>query len=338
MRGALILPALMALCLLPLPAPAQAAVKAAKAGGRGLVAEARPPAQDEAALEALAAKWKAVSPKYTPDLRQWKVEILTPLGGWMTTPPVNAEVRLVDPLDPNPPKRGLLWQAYDEDNAPTETWVPDAKLSLEQRQARNAWNQVEQKRNQWRQNRRVEIWFNGRKYVQTVSVGQAFWVQLQNAEGENRLEVGFRGSGSWQLRSWWTWATRDRLQVRVIEEGAASAEEGDSEGEWYGGGDGDIRVVEPDGTVAQEGNTPSGGRKRWHGYSHGDPLPGTYTVRWQPRVWEEEEGAGSQAKPRRVAVEVLLDAGTDRERRWRFEQLVMPGRAEVVLGSFDVED
>jgi hypothetical protein len=320
--------ALLALALLLSTAPLQAQKKA----------PAMP--QDEASLEALALKWKPVTPKYTPDPRQWKLEILTPLGGWMTEAPALVEARLTDPKDPAPPKRGWRYEAYDEDRAATEPWVPDSKLTPEQRQARNAWTQLEQRRNKWRLNRRVEIWFNGQKRIETVSVGQGFWVSLEHAEGENRLELVHRGSGSWQLRSWWTWATRDRLQVRVIEEGSANAsvEEGQDEPYEDRGGEGDLRVVEPDGTVADQGNTPSGGRKRWHGYSHGDPLPGTYTVRWKPQSWDEDGERQRQLKPRRVAVEVLLDAGTDKERRWRFEQLVMPGKSEVVLGSFDVEE
>jgi hypothetical protein len=39
-----------------------------------------------------------------------------------------------------------------------------------------------------------------------------------------------------------------------------------------------------------------------------------------------------------MQVDIILDGGTDRERRWRFESLVMPGSGSVVLGSFDVDD
>jgi hypothetical protein len=324
MRGSSLLLSL-ALSLLALPALAQKKAS---------------PAQDEAVLEALAAQWKPVTPKYIPDVHQWKLEILTPLGGWMTEAPSQVEARLIDPKDPKPLQRAWRYHGYDEDSAGGEAWVPDSKLTPEKRKARQAWFQIERQRNKWRQNRRVEMWFNGRKQIETVSVGQAFWLHLENGEGENRLELIHRASGSWQLRSWWTWASRDRLQVRVVDEGSARSQAEEGEDDSYEGyyGDGDLRVVEPDGTVAENGNTPSGGRKRWHGYSHGDPLPGTYTVRWKPQTWDDDEGRGNQSKPRRVAVEILLDAGTDRERRWRFEQLVMPGKSEVVLGSFDVED
>lgn len=298
-----------------------------------------PSPQEEAALEALAVKWKPVSPRYTPDVRQWKLEILTPLGGWTTEAPAMVEARLVDPKDPRTPKRAWRYLGLDEDGEPQGAWVPDSKLAPDQRKARQAWFRLEEARNKWRQNRRVEVWFNGRKSTETVAVGQGFWVQLENAEGENRLELVHRPSGSWQLRSWWTWASRDRLQVRVVEEGSAPVpEDGQEEGYDDSGDGGDLRVVEPDGTVAENGNTPSGGRKRWHGYSHADPAPGTYTVRWKPQTWDGDEGRGAQVKPRRVTVEVLLDAGTDRERRWRFGQLIMPGKADAVLGSFDVED
>ena len=291
--------------------------------------------KDEAALEALALKWKPLSPAHTPDPKQFRLELLTPLGGWMLEAPRQVEVRLVDPTDPKPARPAWRAQAWDGDSSGEEE-VPWHRQTPEQRKIREAWWELERRRNQWRENRKVEVWFNGRKTVENVTVGQGFWVQIRAADGENRLEVGYRPSGSWQLRSWWTWASRSRLQVRVLEaHDSTPAEDGREED--YDGAPGVIRVVEPDGTVADQTNTPSGGRKTWHAYTHPDPLPGTYTVRWKPQAYGDEDGP-VQGKPRRVAVEVLLDGGTDKERRWRFEQLVMPGRSDVVLGAFDVED
>ena len=66
------------------------------------------------------------------------------------------------------------------------------------------------------------------------------------------------------------------------------------------------------------------------------PAPGTYTIRWDAgaasRWWSDEDAA-----PRIVQVDVVLEGGTDRERRWRFETLVLPGTGPVTIGSFDVE-
>jgi len=38
-----------------------------------------------------------------------------------------------------------------------------------------------------------------------------------------------------------------------------------------------------------------------------------------------------------VTVEVALDPGTDRERRWRLNRLILPGSPPAILGTFDVE-
>jgi hypothetical protein len=38
-----------------------------------------------------------------------------------------------------------------------------------------------------------------------------------------------------------------------------------------------------------------------------------------------------------VRVEAVLDGGTDQERRWTFERLILPGAGGIVLGTFDVD-
>jgi len=69
------------------------------------------------------------------------------------------------------------------------------------------------------------------------------------------------------------------------------------------------------------------------------PAPGTYTVAWGGYQatyhdwWRPEEG-----RPVQVEVDVLLNGGTDRERRFRFTRLCLPGGGEVILGTFNVEN
>ena len=57
---------------------------------------------------------------------------------------------------------------------------------------------------------------------------------------------------------------------------------------------------------------------------------GAWNLRWS--------GGWRGSPPHAVVVEAVLDGGTDRERRWRFEQLVLPGAGTVTLGTLDVED
>jgi hypothetical protein len=72
-------------------------------------------------------------------------------------------------------------------------------------------------------------------------------------------------------------------------------------------------------------------------FKKSNPPPGTYTLQWNagtPSPWWSPE----DANPRSVQVEVTLDGGTDQERRWRIESLILPGSGTVLLGSFDVEN
>ena len=91
-------------------------------------------------------------------------------------------------------------------------------------------------------------------------------------------------------------------------------------------------LLEPGGELAVQGRrTAGGGLMDWDsGYTHASPQPGTYTLRWS--------GGWRGSPPHAVVVEAVLDGGTDRERRWRFEQLVLPGAGTVTLGTLDVED
>lgn len=66
----------------------------------------------------------------------------------------------------------------------------------------------------------------------------------------------------------------------------------------------------------------------YSGYLHPARAPGTCTVRWQASAWGD---------PAPVTVDVTLDRGTDRERRWRFTRLILPGSPPAILGTFDVD-
>ena len=79
------------------------------------------------------------------------------------------------------------------------------------------------------------------------------------------------------------------------------------------------------------GAPPPAARSRWSNeYLHPTPPPGTYTLRWT--------GGYRGGRPFRVVVEAVLDGGTDTERRWRFERLMLPGAGPATLGTVDVEN
>lgn len=258
---------------------------------------------------------RAAAPKYVTNPSTWKLEVKQLPGGWTTQRRIEAEFKLVDPTDPDPPKPGSN-RYYD----------PEVE------------DQAERPQNKWPERPSVKLlyWFNGERREVDATVGYATSVSFEGQNGENRLEVRLPGSGQHAVRTWFTLTTRDRLLIRLSE----MAEGGEDRG-WWGGG---LQVVEPDHTesIGYE-PTPSGGKNRGDSYVHPSPLPGTYTVRWfdgSQGVDGYEWGGdyyGGNRKPKKVRVEVVLDPGTEQERRWSFERLVIPGTRRVTLGSFDVE-
>lgn len=274
-------------------------------------------------------------PAYQPDPKLWTLRLLTPMGGWTTATSLDLSLKLEDPKDPEPPKaRGSV----DADS-------PDADTITEEgvtRQPGEAWDdywakvQAARERNKWR-DRKLEVWFNGVKRIEGIRVGYDFNLHLDLQDGENRLEVRQPDSRQGMVRTIFASAGKQRLVVRLSD---PDSEDGGFF--WWWGG---LQVVEPDGTESiGEEPTPSGGKNHGTSYTHPAPLPGTYTVRWfDSRAGVDGYGydryyEGEAVKPRTVLVEVLLDPGTDRERRWRFQRLVVPGTKRVTLGSFDVED
>ena len=256
---------------------------------------------------------------YSPDLSKWRLEITPALGGWITAPAVNLRIKLVDPRDPDPPREEDQDFAPEMDEGEPEEDAADLTpaAALAQRKARERAQAEEQLRNGWRQ-RQLRIWFNGSERVVQARVGYSFSDTFDCQDGENRLEVQEPDSGLRVVRTWWASAARMRLQIAQVEA---------SEGNWSG----NLEVMEPNGDVGGSWRkTPSGGVGGWNRYTHANPPAGTYTLRWTaiPRY----------ANPCTVMVEVLLDGGTERERRWRFSRLLLPGTGSVTLGTLDVED
>ncbi|MBK9796308.1 MAG: hypothetical protein IPP58_07395 [Holophagaceae bacterium] len=162
------------------------------------------------------------------------------------------------------------------------------------------------------------MWFNGATLTWSLRVGHSLNTELKAQNGENRLEILEPDSGLRVVRSWWVSTARTRLRVVSIQ----------ANDEYTGGS---LQVLEPDGAVAEGGRrTASGGMLRWSGeYTHDTPPPGTYTLKWM--------GGWRGGKPARIRVEAVLDGGTDQERRWTWERLILPGAGPVTLGTFDVE-
>ena len=266
-----------------------------------------------------------VAPKpalYEPDLKLWRLELDPALGGWTNDRNVTLMVKLVDPRDPNPPKDEVrserdYEEVYDEGvGRYREDPDEEGPSAAELRKAREV-REAEARRNAWRQ-RSLKVWFNGEASTRSLSVGRTEAITLSSQNGENRLEVLEPDSGLRIVRSWWVSTTRTRLRILSIQRNGEYAS-------------GSMQILEPDGAIANQGQrTPSGGRMQWSdGYSHDTPPPGTYTVKWT--------GGYRGGKPAHVRVEVLLDAGTDQERRWTMERLLLPGAGAAILGTFDVE-
>ncbi|WLT30133.1 hypothetical protein [Geothrix sp. PMB-07] len=268
---------------------------------------------------------KAPKPKqpspvaYTPDLKQWRLDLSPDLGGWSSDRTVSLRIKLVDPKDPNPPKDEPRRFDYEDEEGgydPGEGGEQDTRTAEQLKQARLD-REAEAARNAWRQ-RTLKVWLNGATLTWSVQVGHSTNQEITAQNGENRLEILEPDSGLRVVRSWWVSTARTRLRVVSIQ----------AQDEYASG---NLQVLEPDGAVAEGGRrTPSGGMLRWSGeYTHETPPPGTYTLKWS--------GGWRGAKPARVRVEALLDGGTDQERRWTWERLILPGAGPVTLGTFDVE-
>ncbi len=287
----------------------------------GLLSAQKAPAKPAAkAAPKVAPKPKPAT--YEPDLKLWRLELGPELGGWTSDREVPLTVKLVDPRDPNPPKdeRARRYDWEDEgdegrylDREDSDEARPSAAELRKAREEREA----EVKRNAWRQ-RTLKVWFNGEASTRGLSVGRNEAFTLTSQNGENRLEILEPDSGLRIVRSWWVSTSRTRLRILSVQR----------DGEYSSGS---MQILEPDGAIANQGQrTPSGGRMLWSdGYSHDTPPPGTYTVKWT--------GGWRGSRPARVRVEVLLDAGTDQERRWTMERLMLPGAGAAILGTFDVE-
>lgn len=254
---------------------------------------------------------------YTPDLKQWRLDVAPDLGGWSSDRTVNLRIKLVDPKDPSPPKdEARRWNDYEDDSEGSDGPAEDTRTAAQLRQARLE-REAEEARQAWRQ-RTLKVWLNGSTLTWSLRVGTTLNTQITAQNGENRLEILEPDSGLRAVRSWWVSTARTRLRVVSIQ---ANDE--------YAGGS--LQVLEPDGSLAEGGRrTASGGMLRWSGeYTHETPPPGTYTLKWT---------AGYRGgKPARIRVEAVLDGGTDQERRWSWERLILPGGGPVILGTFDVE-
>lgn len=162
--------------------------------------------------------------------------------------------------------------------------------------------------------RRIQAWFNGEAQELELEVNREQRFPIHPVQGENRLELLDPATGQFQVRSWWCGDRAPRLRVIAQERDVR----------WPSWG---LEVLEPGGKLT------SGLRD----FAKTHPTSGTYTLCWNAgapsRWWSPED-----AHPRRVQMEVILDGGTDKERRWRFESLILPGSGNIPVGSFDVED
>ena len=289
-----------------------------------------------------AAKAAPAKGAYQPDPKLWKLFVQSPMGGWTTSKDQDLTIKVVDPRDPKPPKTAAA-AVVDEDLAPDEGEEGSEAYEGLTRGADEPWDsfwkrvEVERQKNAWRE-RRLEVWFNGVKRIETIRVGYPYHLHFDLQDGENRLELRQPDSGRYAVRSVFAMNSRDRLIIRLYDE----SDRDPYSYSWFWGG---LQVVEPDNTESIRGEpTPSGGKNQGSSYTHPAPLPGTWTVRYfDPRAGVDGYGYDgyyerTEVKPVKIIAEVILDPGTDREKRWRFERLVLPGTKRVTLGSFDVED
>lgn len=289
--------------------------------------------------------WKA-------DPRNGRVEFLTPLGGWNTAGPGEVSVKLVDPTDPRPPVDRSLdywdrWEARRKDESAALrqrmiecfegppglekarceeiiTWLRDresevAPVSAAELSFAARWLKAEGEARREAEaaasshTRSIQAWCNGEALVWELELNREQHFSVNSIQGENRLEILDPATGERQVRTWWCGGRGPRLRVVPRELGVRWSS-------W------NLEVLEPGGKLA------SGVQN----FEKTHPSSGTYTLRWNAgaasRWWSPED-----ANPRTVAVDVILDGGTDQERRWRFETLILPGTGSVLIGSFDVE-
>ena len=252
---------------------------------------------------------------YVPDLKLWRLELSSPAGGWLTEPRQDITFKLVDPQDPAPPRDGPdAASAYDD----AERFQPTVAKTPGQLRQEALRAEADRLANLWR-HRTIAVWFNGEPLPQPwVDVNTTRTFRVVSRNGENRLELLEPESGARATRTWWVSTSRDRLRVFALRDSFG-------DGSWLPG---DLQVLEPDGATARFGRTPSGGKAGGWEYTHAAPPPGTYTVRWSPSPWQPIAT---------VTVEAVLDGGTDRERHWRFNRLILPGTPPMVFGTFDVD-
>jgi len=269
-----------------------------------------------------AAKAAPLTPAvYQPDLTQWRLEITPDLGGWTLEGKQELRIKLVDPKDPNPPqeeaRRSYEDDYYEGDGG--EGGDLDSDKTAEQLKQERLVREAESRNNAWR-SRNLQVWLNGDTTELNVRVGYATMFQAESQNGENRLEIWEKDSGKRVVRTWWANGSKARLRIHPL----SKAEE-----EWNSG---HLEILEPNGDLASQGRrTNSGGTLSWSGeYLHPTPAMGTYTLRWT--------GGYRGAKPFKVTLEAILDGGTEQERRWVFERLILPGAGPVTLGTLDVEN
>lgn len=291
---------------------------------------------------------------WVPDPRTWRLELSPELGGWWGGSPEDLRVKLVAPGDPRPRRApteewwefwqadwkrrraALLEKALELMKADPEA-SPRAEVLLRESftdtpgdprvgQDYAAWacalrarKRAEAELERARAGRQilVEAWHNGQKLSLRTEPNRDHYLGLEPLRGENRLELREPRSGQVLVRSWWQGSGGPRLSVHL-------------QGEGPGWDIGDLQLLEPNGRLSR----PDTVLKR------SNPAAGTYSLRWLRRSyergwWDEEPYLGNA--PIRIRALVVLDAGTDRERRWNFEALGLPGAPPMTLGSFDVE-
>ncbi len=203
----------------------------------------------------------------------------------------------------------------------------------------------------------LQSWINGTFEERPVQTGERIPFTIQPVGGENRIELRLAGTKVSAIRTFWGKSAVERLRIRLVQ---ARSDEF-----WYRTPYGWLEVVEPDGSALTSGSTPSGGHGSWDWYSHAQPPAGTWTLRWKYNLNDSDPNASTTAGSAegfgdwgqtgletpdssqdtsmgkgiyrgKVYIEVVLDAGTDREQRWIFDRLFLPGRAQITLGSFDI--
>lgn len=260
------------------------------------------------------------APIYTPDPRLWRLDVQPDLGGWMNQATVELRLKVVDPKDPKPPVEAQVRDPY----ADGEAWAEGQDQERDW-DAERQWNEEESRRTKWRQ-RKVQYWLNGTPGILEIQVGHTATFEISCQNGENRLEILQPDSGQRAVRTWW--ASSDRTRLRIQKLNTQRGLWGDEETFWGGG---HLEILEPDGQLLSPGRKSKSGGSLTYDSEYSNPAPpaGAYTLRWTG-TWQGE-------KPFRVLVEALLDGGTEQERRWRFEKLILPGAGPVTLGTLDVE-